>query len=110
MQEIEEIEATVGDSELIKEAKYGANACTAQQLAFNAMKKQSQLGAQHIQNSAADFTASGAAGVGTTPNSGAPAPTAQATDENAQIAQLAAMIANGGAAPATAEKNKEVTQ
>lgn len=103
LQEIEEIEATVGDAELIKEAKYGANACNAQQLAFNAMKKQAQLGTQHIQNSAADFTASGAAGVGSTPNSGAPAPKDQAPDENAQVAQLAAMIANGGAIPATKE-------
>lgn len=97
LQAIEEIEATVGDAQLIAEAKYGANACTAQELAFNAMKKQAQLGAQHVQNSDADFKASGAAGVGTTPNSGAPAPKDQAQDENAQVAQLAAMIANGGA-------------
>jgi len=101
LQAIEEIEATVGDAQLIAEAKYGANACTAQELAFNAMKKQAQLGAQHVQNSDADFKASGAAGVGTTPNSGAPAPKDQAQDENAQVAQLAAMIANGGAAPTT---------
>ena len=101
LQAIEEIEATVGDAQLIAEAKYGANACTAQELAFNAMKKQAQLGAQHVQNSDADFKASGAAGVGTTPNSGAPAPKDQAQDENAQVAQLAAMIANGGATPTT---------
>ena len=97
LQEIETIEATVGDPELIKEAKYGPTACSAQELAFKAMKKQAQLGAQHIQNSA---------GVGTTPNSGAPAPKDQAADENAQVAQLAAMIANGGAVPAPTTPTK----
>ena len=106
LQEIETIEATVGDPELIKEAKYGPTACSAQELAFKAMKKQAQLGAQHIQNSADDFTASGAAGVGTTPNSGAPAPKDQAADENAQVAQLSAMIANGGAVPAATTPTK----
>ncbi|MCX4322307.1 MAG: Clp protease ClpP [Lachnospiraceae bacterium] len=101
LKEIEAIEKTVGDAELIAAAKYGDNACTAQELAFNAMKKQAQLGEQHIQNAAADFKASNAAGVGSVPNSGAPAPKDQAPDENAQIAQLAAMIANGGTVPAT---------
>lgn len=38
LQEIETIEATVGDPELIKEAKYGPTACSAQELAFKAMK------------------------------------------------------------------------
>ena len=58
LKEIEAIEKTVGDAELIAAAKYGDNACTAQELAFNAMKKQAQLGEQHIQNAAADFRAS----------------------------------------------------
>ena len=49
LKEIEAIEKTVGDAELIAAAKYGDNACTAQELAFNAMKKQAQLGEQHIQ-------------------------------------------------------------
>lgn len=108
LKEIEAIEKTVGDAELIAAAKYGDNACTAQELAFNAMKKQAQLGEQHIQNTAADFKASNAAGVGSVPNSGASAPKDQAPDENAQIAQLAAMIANGGTVPATpAETEKK---
>lgn len=34
LQEIETIEATVGDPELIKEAKYGPTACSAQELAL----------------------------------------------------------------------------
>lgn len=99
LQEIEEIEATVGDKELIAEAKYGEKACTAQDLAFRAMKKQAQLGSQHIQNIAKDFQASGALKVTTTPNAGAPVPKTKAADENAQIAQLAAMIASGGVIP-----------
>lgn len=100
LQAIEEIEETVGDAELVAEAKYGDTACTAQELAFKAMRKQAQLGAQHITNSAADFNASGVANVGSTPNAGAPAAKDQAQDENAQVAQLAAMIANAGAVPA----------
>lgn len=100
LQAIEEIEKTVGDAELVAEAKYGDTACTAQELAFKAMRKQAQLGAQHITNSAADFNASGAANVGSTPNAGAPAAKDQVQDENAQVAQLAAMIANAGAVPA----------
>lgn len=100
LQAIEEIEKTVGDAELVAEAKYGDTACTAQELAFKAMRKQAQLGAQHITNSTADFNASGAADVGSTPNAGAPAAKDQAQDENAQVAQLAAMIANAGAVPA----------
>lgn len=100
LQAIEEIEKTVGDAELVAEAKYGDTACTAQELAFKAMRKQAKLGAQHITNSAADFNASGAANVGSTPNAGAPAAKDQVQDENAQVAQLAAMIANAGAVPA----------
>lgn len=99
LQEIEEIEATVGDKALIAEAKYGEGACTAQDLAFRAMKKQAQLGDQHITNIATDFQASGASKVTTTPNAGAPVPETKAADENAQIAQLAAMIASGGVIP-----------
>ena len=57
------------------------------------MKKQAELGNQHIKNSAEDFAASGAADVKSAPNAGAPAPGDQDQDENVQVAQLAAMIA-----------------
>ncbi len=71
LQAIEEIEASVGDAALIREAKYGEHPMTAEQLALAAMKKQAQLGAQHLANVAADNKASGANDVGADPNSGA---------------------------------------
>lgn len=67
---IESIAASVGDAQLIQEAKYGENPCTAEQLALKAMQKQAALGAQHLANTAADYSCSGAANVGATPNSG----------------------------------------
>lgn len=104
LQEIEEIEATVGDKELITEAKYGDKACTAQELAFIAMKKQAQLGDQYLKDMTEDFTASGADAVTALPNAGNPQPEKMTQNENEQIAQLAAMIANGGTMP---ESKKE---
>ena len=100
LQEIEEIEATVGDPELIQEAKYGAKACTAQELALIALKKQAKLGAEHIKNSTEDFAASGAANVSTTPNTGVPVPEANEKDEAAEQKELAQLIANAGVIPA----------
>lgn len=60
LKEIEEIAATVGDTELVQEAKYGENACTAEQLALKAMQKQAKLGITHLQAVAADNKDSGA--------------------------------------------------
>lgn len=57
---IEEIAASVGDTELVQEAKYGENACTAEQLALKAMQKQAKLGITHLQAAAADNKDSGA--------------------------------------------------
>lgn len=56
---IDEIAAVVGDEELVQEAKYGENPCTAEQLALRAMQAQAALGADHLQNVAADNAASG---------------------------------------------------
>lgn len=94
LQAIEEIEATIGDAELIQAAKYGETACSAQELAFNAMKKQAQIGAKHITDTNDDFKASGAAGVTATPNAGNPTPKAAGgnKDEKQQIADAVAMI------------------
>ena len=60
LQAIDEIAASVGDSDMVQEAKYGQNACTAEQLAFRAMKKHAQLGTNFLQAAAADNAASGA--------------------------------------------------
>ena len=59
-QAIDEIASVVGDNELVQEAKYGENTCTAEQLALRAMQAQAALGATHLDNVAADNAASGA--------------------------------------------------
>lgn len=66
-QEIDEIASMVNDDELVQEAKYGDKACTAQELAFRAMKKQSQQGTQHQEDANADYKRSNAAAVSATP-------------------------------------------
>lgn len=70
LQAIESIEASVGDAQLVRDAKYGENPCTAEQLAFKAMQKQAALGTAHLANVKADHAASGAADVGAAPNGG----------------------------------------
>ena len=70
LQAIESIEASVGDAQLIHDAKYGETPCTAEQLALKAMQKQAALGTQHLNNAKEDFKDSGAAGVGAAPNGG----------------------------------------
>lgn len=55
---IDEIAMSVADSELVSEAKY-TKPCSAEQLAFRALQKQAQLGAQHLQNAASDSADSG---------------------------------------------------
>ena len=70
LQAIESIEASVGDAQLVREAKYGETPCTAEQLAFKAMQQQAALGAQHIANMTADHAESGAADVNAAPNGG----------------------------------------
>lgn len=66
LQAIDEIAAVIGDAELVQSAKYGENACTAEQLALRAMQAQAALGATHLENAAADNAASGAQKVAAT--------------------------------------------
>ena len=70
LQAIEEIAPSVGDAELVKNAKYGDNPCTAEALALQAMQKQAKLGGKFLKDSAADHEESGAGGVGSDPNNG----------------------------------------
>ena len=57
---IDEISAVISDEQLVQDAKYGENPCTAEQLALRAMQAQAALGAAHLANVAADNAASGA--------------------------------------------------
>lgn len=57
---IEEIETSVGDAELVQDAKYGEKPCTAADLALKAMQKQAKLGTDHLAAKGRDNAASGA--------------------------------------------------
>lgn len=70
LQAIESIEAQIGDTQLIADAKYGENACDAAQLALKAMQKQAALGTKHLEAVKNDAAASGAGDVTGTPNGG----------------------------------------
>lgn len=87
IQAIESIEASVGDAQLVADAKYGEKTCNAQDLAFKAMQKQAQLGTQHLANTQQDAAASGAKDVSAQPNGGSD-PKDSANDE----AELATIV------------------
>lgn len=84
---IQEIANTVGDAELVNEAMYGENACTAQELAFRAMKKQASLGQEFLNKQEQDANNSGAKDVQTEPVPGTEA-TMQAEEEAIAIANI----------------------
>ena len=82
---IEDIQAAIGDTEMIRNAKYGDNPQTAEQVAFAAMKAQAAIGSKMLDDLAADAKNSGAAGVKGTP---APAGEPKAKSEDEQAAEL----------------------
>lgn len=70
LQAIEEIADSIGDAQLVADAKYGENPMTAGQLALAVMKKRATVGAKYLDNAKADSNDSGAAGVGAAPDGG----------------------------------------
>lgn len=86
LQAIEEIEASIGDAQLIADAKYGEKPMTAEQLALAAMKKQAALGTKHLNDVKKDNDDSGAAGVGAAPNGG------EEGSEHDDVAQVDAIV------------------
>lgn len=70
LQEIDEIASAINDPDLVKEAKYGEKACSAQELAFRAMQKQAKQGEQHLEDVKKDYQASNASSVSAAPNGG----------------------------------------
>lgn len=67
LQEIDEIASAISDPDLVKEAKYGEKACSAQELAFRAMQMQAKQGKQFLDNLKDDYNASGANNVKAVP-------------------------------------------
>lgn len=64
---IEDIEAAIGDANLVNEAKYGEKPMNAEQLAFAAMKAQAAIGASMLEKMGEDAKNSGAGNVSTNP-------------------------------------------
>ena len=87
IQGIEDIEAAIGDAEMIKNAKYGDKRMNAEQLAFAAMKAQAAIGATMLGKLTADAQNSGTSGVTPTPNSSTKSK-AQTDDEKAEALLL----------------------
>ena len=72
LEAIDSIAASIPDQQLVHDAKYGENPCTAQELCFRVMQQSAASGQQFLANYAADGAASGTANVGAAPNGGAP--------------------------------------
>lgn len=69
---IDSIAASIPDQQLVHDAKYGDNPCTAQELCFRVMQQSAASGQKFLTNYQADGAASGAGDVGAAPNGGAP--------------------------------------
>lgn len=82
LQGIEEIQAQIGDAQLIADAKFGEHPCDAATLALNAMKKQAVQGTQFLSALRRDAAASGVQNVTGTPNGGN---ADQGHDDNAEF-------------------------
>lgn len=84
---IDSIAASVPDQQLVHDAKYGDNPCTAQELCFRVMQQSAAQGQTFLADYAEDGKSSGAADVSAAPNDGA-AVTAQEQD----AAELATVL------------------
>lgn len=65
IQAIDQLAPCILDKQMVEEAKYGENACTAEQLAYRVLQMQASQGQAHLVNAADDFAASGIAQVQT---------------------------------------------
>ncbi|MCY7486408.1 head maturation protease, ClpP-related [Paenibacillus alvei] len=70
IQGIEEIQNAIGNTDLIRDAKFGEQVMTAEQLAFKAMQAQASIGASVLNSLSEDAKTSGANNVSAAPNSG----------------------------------------
>lgn len=98
IQEIDAL-ASLYDAETIKAAKYGENACTAQEMTYRAAQQAAQLGKKFLGDLDADAKASGAQDVPAVGDSGEPAPFENQTPDqrmaNARVAVKALLGKEG---------------
>lgn len=93
---IDSITASVGDLQLVRDAKYGDEPCTAEQLALKAMQKQAALGAKHLKDVIDDNADSGVTNIGSAPNGGEEG---SETDDKAKVNAIVSIYnttKNGG--------------
>ena len=69
--DIDSIAASIPDQQLVHDAKYGDNPCTAQELCFRVMQQSAASGQNFLANYKKDGAASGVGDVGAAPNGGA---------------------------------------
>ena len=69
--DIDSIAASIPDQQLVHDAKYGDNPCTAQELCFRVMQQSAASGQNFLANNEKDGAASGVGDVGAAPNGGA---------------------------------------
>jgi ATP-dependent protease ClpP protease subunit len=96
LEAIDSIAASIPDPQLVHDAKYGENPCTAQELCFRVMQQSAAQGQQFLANYAADGANSGAADVGAAPNSGTPATTQEQDAADIQAVVNAYKTSKGG--------------
>ena len=84
---IDSIAASVPDQQLVHDAKYGDNACTAQELCFRVMQQSAAQGQKFLTAYAQDGRDSGTADVNAAPNGGA-----ASTPEEQDAAELAVVL------------------
>lgn len=85
--DIDAIAMSIPDQQLVHDAKYGENPCTAQELCFRVMQQSAAAGQQFLANYEADGAASGAEAVSAAPNGGAPV-----NQEEQDAAELQAVL------------------
>ena len=98
IQQIEGIQAAIGDPEMIRNAKFGENPMTMEQVAVAVLQAQAAIGSTMLNNLNADAAASGAAAV-----AGAAAPAGEPNPDSPE-----AMAAQAKADVAAFQKMKEV--
>ncbi len=84
---IDSIAASVPDPQMVQDAKYGENPCTAQELCFRVMQASAGSAKAFLENYAKDGIASGTDSVGARPNNGVPV-----TGEEEDLADIQAVM------------------
>ena len=94
--DIDSIAASIPDQQLVHDAKYGDNPCTAQELCFRVMQQSAASGQNFLANYEKDGAASGVGDVGAAPNGGTPSTQAEQDAADIQAVVAAYNQTKGG--------------